>query len=101
MAEATKADQKAAEKEAKARTAALDAAKAQIDKQFGAGSLMTLSGQSALEIEAIPTGALSLDLARFEVAHDPSRGGHFDPPRSGHAAQALLELLFERVLAAV
>ena len=63
MAEQTKADQKAAEKEAKARTAALEAAKSQIDKQFGAGSLMTLSGQSALEIEAIPTGALSLDLA--------------------------------------
>ena len=63
MAEQTKADQKAAEKEAKARTAALDAAKIQIDKQFGAGSLMTLSDDNALEVEAIPTGALSLDLA--------------------------------------
>jgi recombination protein RecA len=63
MADMTKADQKAAEKEAKARTAALEAAKAQIDKQFGAGSLMTLSGHNAIEVEAIPTGALSLDLA--------------------------------------
>ena len=63
MAEQTKADQKAAEKEAKARTAALDAAKIHIEKEFGAGSLMTLSDDNALKVEAIPTGALSLDLA--------------------------------------
>jgi recombination protein RecA len=63
MAEQTKADQKAAEKEAKAREAALEAAKAQIDKQFGAGSLMTLSDDNALSVDAVPTGALSLDLA--------------------------------------
>ena len=48
MAEQTKADQKAAEKEAKARTAALDAAKIHIEKEFGAGSLMTLSDDNAL-----------------------------------------------------
>ena len=63
MAEPTKAELKAADKEAKAREAALDAAKAQIERQFGAGSLMKLSGDNALEVEAIPTGALSLDLA--------------------------------------
>ena len=63
MADTNKADAKAAEKEAKASTAALDAAKTQIEREFGAGSLMTLSGDDALEVEAIPTGALSLDLA--------------------------------------
>jgi len=59
----TKAEQKAAEKETKAKFAALEAAKTQIERQFGAGSLMKLSGDNALEVDAVPTGALSLDLA--------------------------------------
>jgi recombination protein RecA len=66
MADQTKAQRaeaKAADKEAKARQAALDAAVTQIERQFGAGSLMKLTGDNALEVEAIPTGALSLDLA--------------------------------------
>jgi protein RecA len=61
MAEAKTA--KAAEKEAQARQAALDAAVTQIERQFGAGAVMRLGDNSALEVEAIPTGALSLDLA--------------------------------------
>jgi len=51
------------EKEFKARNAALDAAKNQIEKQFGAGSLMKLGDRSALNIEAVSTGALPLDIA--------------------------------------
>ncbi|MDQ3571776.1 MAG: recombinase RecA [Actinomycetota bacterium] len=35
----------------------------QIDRQFGAGSLMKLSGANALQVDTIPTGSLSLDLA--------------------------------------
>jgi recombination protein RecA len=62
MADASKADAKAAEKAAKAKVAALEAAKTQIEREFGAGSLMKL-GDGAIEVEAIPTGALSLDLA--------------------------------------
>jgi len=58
-----KAAHKAADKEAKAKDAALQAAKTQIERQFGQGSLMRLGDQDAIEIEAIPTGALSLDLA--------------------------------------
>src|SRR2546421_5911905 len=50
-------------KEAKAKDAALQAAKAHIDREFGQGSLMRLGDKSAIQIEAIPTGALSLDLA--------------------------------------
>ncbi len=43
---------------------ALDAALAQIEKQFGKGSIMKL-GESSLKmtVEVIPTGALSLDVA--------------------------------------
>ena len=63
MAEQTKADQKAADKEAKQREAALEAAMTQIDKDFGAGTLMRLTGNDALKVDSIPTGALSLDLA--------------------------------------
>src|SRR3954454_22845585 len=50
-------------KEVKAREAALGAAKKQIEQQFGAGSLMKLGDKGHVEIETIPTGALSLDLA--------------------------------------
>ncbi|MBK5111848.1 MAG: recombinase RecA [Thermoleophilia bacterium] len=53
----------ATDKEIKARTAALDAAKSQIEKQFGAGSLMKLGDRAALNIEAISSGALPLDIA--------------------------------------
>ena len=42
---------------------ALEAAMAQIEKQFGKGSVMKLGEYKAMEIEAIPTGALSLDIA--------------------------------------
>ena len=43
---------------------ALDAALAQIEKQFGKGSVMKLGDQSAhMNVETIPTGSLSLDIA--------------------------------------
>ena len=42
---------------------ALDAALSQIEKQFGKGSVMKLGDYKAMEVEAISTGALSLDMA--------------------------------------
>ena len=42
---------------------ALEAAMAQIEKNYGKGSVMKLGEYKAMEIEAIPTGALSLDIA--------------------------------------
>lgn len=42
---------------------ALEAAMGQIEKQFGKGSVMKLGEFKAMNIEAIPTGALSLDIA--------------------------------------
>ena len=42
---------------------ALDAAMGQIEKQFGKGSVMKLGEFKAMEVEAIPTGALTLDVA--------------------------------------
>ena len=42
---------------------ALEAALGQIEKQFGKGSVMKLGDFTAMNIEAIPTGAMSLDIA--------------------------------------
>ena len=42
---------------------ALESALGQIEKQFGKGSVMKLGDFSAMNVEAIPTGALSLDVA--------------------------------------
>jgi recombination protein RecA len=50
-------------KEAKAKDAALQAAVTQIEREFGQGSLMRLGDEGAIQVEAIPTGALSLDIA--------------------------------------
>jgi recombination protein RecA len=46
-----------------AKGAALKAAVTQIEREFGQGSLMRLGDQAALPVAAIPTGALSIDLA--------------------------------------
>src|SRR5579871_2115755 len=45
------------------RDKALDAALGQIEKQFGKGSVMRMGENLNMSIEAISTGALSLDLA--------------------------------------
>jgi recombination protein RecA len=45
------------------RDKALEMALGQIDKQFGKGSIMRMGEKTTLGIDAIPTGALSLDLA--------------------------------------
>ena len=42
---------------------ALEAALGQIEKQFGKGSVMKLGDYTAMNVESIPTGALSLDIA--------------------------------------
>ena len=52
------------EKAAKARDAALSGALGQIERQFGKGSIMRMGDEdAAVHVSAIPTGALSLDLA--------------------------------------
>jgi recombination protein RecA len=48
---------------AEEREKALDMTLGQIEKQFGKGSVMRLGDKGNFSIEAIPTGALSLDLA--------------------------------------
>ncbi|GGG90081.1 hypothetical protein GCM10011577_10510 [Pseudarthrobacter polychromogenes] len=45
------------------RAKALEAALAQIDKQFGKGSVMRLGDEVRAPIEVIPTGSIALDVA--------------------------------------
>ncbi|HEX4160876.1 MAG TPA: recombinase RecA [Acidimicrobiales bacterium] len=45
------------------REKALDAALGQIEKQFGKGSVMRMGDNINMNIESVPTGALSLDIA--------------------------------------
>ena len=45
------------------RDKALDAALAQIDRQFGKGSVMRLGDEGRAPVEVIPTGAIALDIA--------------------------------------
>src|SRR5881398_1657806 len=52
------------EKAAKARDSALNSALTQIERQFGKGSIMRMGDEeAAVKVSAIPSGALSLDLA--------------------------------------
>lgn len=50
-------------KENNEKKMALEMAMGQIEKQFGKGSVMKLGEYKAMNVEAIPTGALSLDMA--------------------------------------
>jgi recombination protein RecA len=63
LREAGPASSRTSDKDAKAKDAALQSAVKQIEQQFGAGSLMRLGDDAAIQVDAIPTGALSLDLA--------------------------------------
>ena len=52
-----------ASEERNQRAQAIEAALAQIDKQFGKGSIMRLGSREKVDVPAIPTGSLSLDAA--------------------------------------
>ncbi|HWW95990.1 MAG TPA: DNA recombination/repair protein RecA, partial [Vicinamibacteria bacterium] len=45
------------------RAKAIESALAQIDKQFGKGSIMRLGSREKVDVPAIPTGSLCLDAA--------------------------------------
>ena len=62
-----------AEKDEKKK--ALEAALGQIEKQFGKGSVMKLGENAQMNIDVIPTGALSLDIALHMIAEAQKMGG--------------------------
>jgi len=53
----------AEKKELTDREKALELAILQIEKQFGKGAIMKLGGEAKYDVEVIPTGAISLDIA--------------------------------------
>ncbi|NLV47756.1 MAG: recombinase RecA [Clostridiaceae bacterium] len=58
-----KSSQEVTRKDESNRARALDAALSQIEKQFGKGAVMKMGDRANVQVESIPTGALSLDLA--------------------------------------
>lgn len=54
---------KSTKKKDSAKSKAIDVAVSQIEKQFGKGSIMKLGGGKKINVDVIPTGALSLDVA--------------------------------------
>jgi recombination protein RecA len=58
-----KIESAAASPESQAKKKAVDAALEQIDKQFGKGTIMRLGQVDKVDVGAIPTGSISLDLA--------------------------------------
>ena len=57
---------------------ALDAALANIEKQFGKGSVMRLGDEVRTPLEVIPTGSIALDIDAFAdylSAHSPYTPG--------------------------
>jgi len=63
MKVATDKSENAANKATTERQKALDTALAQIERQFGKGSVMKMSDRSVAPIEVIPTGSIGLDIA--------------------------------------
>jgi len=59
----TMTDKQKADKQKGAKEKSLDVAVSQIEKQYGKGSIMKLGEKAQERIEAISTGALSLDIA--------------------------------------
>ena len=60
---AKKDESELSEKISAERHKALDLALQQIEKQFGQGTIMRLGSDATVDVDAIPTGALNLDIA--------------------------------------
>ena len=62
------ADPKSNQPPAAEREKALGLVLNQIERNFGKGSIMRLGDASRMRVETIPTGALTLDLAKSKVS---------------------------------
>ena len=63
MAKGNKSKQDVKPREDKDRQVALRAALDRIEKDFGRGAVLTLGDTEVMEVESVPTGALSMDVA--------------------------------------
>src|ERR687898_951656 len=72
------------------REKALDAALAQVEKQFGKGSVMRLGDETRAPLEVIPTGSIALDVALGLGGLPPGRVVEiYGPESSGKTTVAL------------
>ena len=90
MAKTTKTKKTQSEAKASSGANALDRAIAQIEKQYGTGSIMQMDESLYTKIEGIPTGSLSLDIALGGCGMPRGRVVElFGPESSGKTTLAL------------
>src|ERR671922_678116 len=77
------------------RGKAIEAALAQIDKQFGKGSIMRLGSREKIDVPAIPTGSLSLDAALGVGGFPRGRVIEIYGPESGGKTTLTLHVIAE------
>src|SRR5437867_13386672 len=76
------------------RTKAIDLAFAQIEKQFGKGSIMQLGSTEAIvPISVIPTGAISCDAALGGGGFPRGRAGEIFGPESSGKTTITLQVI--------
>ena len=69
-----------------AKKDALATALAQIEKQFGKGAVMKLGDNAAMQVEAISTGSLGLDMASLcQIFLLDAKGRQMIPIQNKHA----------------
>src|SRR5512137_834184 len=77
------------------REKAVDLAIAQIERQFGKGSIMRLGGAEIIDVPVIPTGALSLDMALGVGGIPRGRVVEIYGPESGGKTTLALHIVSE------
>ena len=77
------------------RSKAVDLAITQIEKQFGKGSIMKLGGSEKVDVPAISTGSLSLDIALGTFGVPRGRVVEIYGPESGGKTTLALHIVAE------
>jgi len=77
------------------RSKAVDLAITQIEKQFGKGSIMKLGGSEKVDVPAISTGSLSLDIALGTFGVPRGRVIEIYGPESGGKTTLALHIVAE------
>jgi len=77
------------------KTKALAAALAQIEKQFGKGSIMRMDSQAVPDVQVVSTGSLGLDIALGVGGLPRGRGGDLRPGESSGKTTLTLQVIAE------